>query len=99
MWRQHAVVGEGLTICITSMTFPKNMRWGAYDFKFVRPIRWLVAMLGNDVIDLEVTGVKSGNVTRGHRFLGGEGAVTESICIRGSVRANMSLQISRNVKK
>lgn len=62
----------GLLDILHAMNFPKNMRWGNYDFKFVRPIRWIVALLGSEIIDIEITGVKSGNVTRGHRFLGGE---------------------------
>ena len=67
-----SVIADALLSILSSMTFPKNMRWSAYDFKFVRPIRWLIALFGNNVIDLEITGVKSGNITRGHRFLGGE---------------------------
>ncbi|REK64670.1 MAG: glycine--tRNA ligase subunit beta [Brevibacillus sp.] len=57
---------------IAGMTFPKNMRWGAYELKYVRPIRWLVALFGEDVIEMEIAGVKSGRVTRGHRFLGSQ---------------------------
>ncbi|MCZ4151534.1 hypothetical protein BZG21_44920, partial [Escherichia coli] len=72
-----SVIGEGLLSVLHAMTFPKFMRWASYDFKFVRPIRWIVALLGNEVIELEVAGVKSGNVTRGHRFLGQEAVVTD----------------------
>ncbi|OAB33945.1 glycine--tRNA ligase subunit beta [Paenibacillus glacialis] len=72
-----SILSEALLSILSSMTFPKNMRWGAHEFKFVRPIRWLIALFGTDVIDLEITGVKSGNVTRGHRFLGEEAVVTE----------------------
>ncbi|MGM1046569.1 glycyl-tRNA synthetase beta chain [Paenibacillus uliginis N3/975] len=72
------ILAEGLNGILTSMTFPKNMRWGQYEFKFVRPIKWIVALLGSDVIDMEITGVKSGNVTRGHRFLGGEAVIPEA---------------------
>ncbi|MBP2664425.1 MAG: glyS, partial [Firmicutes bacterium] len=50
--------------------FPKNMRWGDLDMRFVRPIRWLVAIFGSEVVPFTVTGVTSGRVTRGHRFLG-----------------------------
>ncbi|MFD2369700.1 glycine--tRNA ligase subunit beta [Brevibacillus sp. GCM10020057] len=57
---------------IAGMNFPKNMRWGAYDLKYVRPIRWLVALFGDELIDMEIAGVKSGRITRGHRFLGTE---------------------------
>ena len=54
---------------LTSLNFPKNMRWDDHDFRFVRPIRWLVALFGEEVIPVEITGVKSGKFSRGHRFL------------------------------
>lgn len=54
---------------LTSLSFPKTMRWADHDFRFVRPIRWLVALFGHDVIPVEITGVKSGKFSRGHRFL------------------------------
>lgn len=60
---------ELLMDILTSLTFPKNMRWGDHDFKFVRPIRWLVALFGDKVIPVEITGVKSGKYSRGHRFM------------------------------
>lgn len=59
-----------LQAIITSMTFPKNMRWADLDMRYVRPIKWLVAMFGSDVIPFEIAGVPTGRVTRGHRFLG-----------------------------
>lgn len=55
---------------ITGLTFPKNMRWADLELRYVRPIKWLVAMFGNEIIPFEIAGVKTGNVTRGHRFLG-----------------------------
>ncbi|WP_336771723.1 glycine--tRNA ligase subunit beta [Paenibacillus sp. MMO-58] len=70
-----SVLPEGLTNLITSMSFPKNMRWGSYELKFVRPIKWIIALFGQDIIPLEITNVKSGNVSRGHRFLGEETVV------------------------
>ena len=45
---------------LESLSFPKTMRWADYDFRFVRPIRWLVALFGEKVIPVEITGVKSG---------------------------------------
>lgn len=54
---------------VTSLNFPKNMRWGNLDMRFVRPIRWIVALYGNEVIPFAIAGVESSNVTRGHRFL------------------------------
>jgi glycyl-tRNA synthetase beta chain len=55
---------------IRAMSFPKNMRWGHQELRFVRPIRWLVFLYGDRVVPLEVAGVASGRVTKGHRFLG-----------------------------
>lgn len=54
---------------LMGLSFPKTMRWAAHEFRFVRPMHWLVAMLGTQVLEFEVSGVKSGNQTRGHRFL------------------------------
>ncbi|MCM3784469.1 glycine--tRNA ligase subunit beta [Neobacillus mesonae] len=71
------MLAEGLQQILHAMTFPKFMRWASYDFKFVRPIRWIVALFGADVINIAVTGVTSGNVTRGHRFLGQETTISE----------------------
>ncbi len=68
---------EALPALITSLTFPKNMRWGNYELRYVRPIRWLLALHGTEVIPFEITGVKSANVTRGHRFLGSDTVVEE----------------------
>ncbi|MEK3881608.1 glycine--tRNA ligase subunit beta [Paenibacillus sp. PL2-23] len=73
----RSIVAEGLMGLITSMSFPKNMRWGAYELRFVRPIRWLVAMLGSEIIPFEIAGVATGNVSRGHRFLGQDAIITE----------------------
>ncbi len=52
------------------LTFRKTMRWGELDFRFARPIRWLVALLGTEVLDLEIAGVPAGRATRGHRIIG-----------------------------
>ncbi|MGN7454960.1 glycine--tRNA ligase subunit beta [Paenibacillus pasadenensis] len=72
-----SVLSDGLDGIVHAMTFPKNMRWGSYELKFVRPIKWLLALYGTDVVPLEIAGVRSGNVSRGHRFLGEETAVAE----------------------
>lgn len=61
---------EGLSHIITNMSFPKNMRWGSHELRFVRPIKWLNALFGQDVVELEIAGVQSGRTTYGHRFLG-----------------------------
>ncbi|MCI5837448.1 MAG: glycine--tRNA ligase subunit beta [Veillonellaceae bacterium] len=57
---------------IQALQFPKSMRWGTESMRFARPIRWLVALYGAEVIPFELAGVQSGRTTRGHRFLGHE---------------------------
>lgn len=54
---------------ITSLPFPKTMRWGDHSLRFVRPIRWLLALYGDELVDFEIDGIHSGSVTFGHRFL------------------------------
>ncbi|MEO8658581.1 MAG: glycine--tRNA ligase subunit beta [Bryobacteraceae bacterium] len=56
---------------ITKIYFPKAMYWtGKGGIRFIRPIRWIVALLGDQVVPFELAGVKSGNTTNGHRRLG-----------------------------
>jgi glycyl-tRNA synthetase beta chain len=63
------VLAEVLPKIIADIPWPKSMRWGSYAFSFVRPIHWVLALFGGEVIPFEVAGVKSGNKTRGHRFM------------------------------
>ncbi|MBR2758074.1 MAG: glycine--tRNA ligase subunit beta [Exiguobacterium sp.] len=60
---------NGLEDVVRSLTFPKNMKWGTSNLRYMRPIRWLIALFGQDIIDFTIEGVKTNNVTRGHRFL------------------------------
>lgn len=64
-----SLLGPLLTDCISGLSFPKNMRWGDYELRFARPLRWIVALLGTSVITLEVGPVQAGQVTFGHRQL------------------------------
>ena len=54
---------------ICGLPLPNSMRWGDLDFRFIRPLRWLVALYGEEVVPFELARVKSGNTSRGHRFL------------------------------
>ncbi len=54
---------------ICDLNFPNNMHWGSLDFKFIRPIRWIVALFGGEVIPFEVANVQAGKISRGHRVL------------------------------
>ncbi|NSP82873.1 glycine--tRNA ligase subunit beta [Enterococcus faecalis] len=55
---------------ITSLTFPVTMHWANYDFEYIRPIHWIVALLDDEVISFNVLDVTTGQTSRGHRFLG-----------------------------
>ena len=59
------IVGEALA----KLPIPKRMRWGAGEAEFVRPVHWVVMLLGTHVLKAEILGVKAGNKTYGHRFL------------------------------
>ena len=63
------LLGDTLKGLVDGLNFPNNMHWADLDYKFIRPLRWLVALYGEDVIDFEVANVKSGRTSRGHRFL------------------------------
>lgn len=53
---------------LAALPIPKRMRWGASRTEFVRPVHWLAMLLGNEVVNCEILGLKSGNKTKGHRF-------------------------------
>ena len=63
------VLAELSETLVRSLEVERPMRWGSSDFRFIRPIRWLVALYGDEVLSVEVAGVKAGRATRGHRFL------------------------------
>lgn len=60
---------EILPKLILSLNFPKSMRWGSGSLRFARPIHWIFATYNNKKISFEIDGLKSSNMTRGHRFL------------------------------
>ncbi|MBA4417060.1 MAG: glycine--tRNA ligase subunit beta [Syntrophus sp. (in: bacteria)] len=63
------VLPDLLRDAIARIPFQKRMRWGRESFEFARPIQWVVALFGNDIIGFSVADVQSGNITYGHRFL------------------------------
>ncbi|RXI79599.1 glycine--tRNA ligase subunit beta [Levilactobacillus suantsaii] len=65
-----AEVLTGLRDIVMAMTFPTMMKWGTHHFEYIRPIRWLVALLDQDVIPFSILDVTTDRVTQGHRFLG-----------------------------
>lgn len=55
---------------ITSMTFGKNMRWADQELRFIRPIKWIIALFGQEIIPFAIADVPTDRQTKGHRFLG-----------------------------
>ena len=64
-----ALLTELLPELIRTLPLPNSMRWGDLDFRFIRPIRWIVALYGTEVVPFTLANVTSGNTSRGHRTL------------------------------
>src|SRR3989339_1081341 len=73
---------------ITSLYQPLSMRWGSLDFKFIRPIHWIVALCGANVVKFEIAGIKSGNKTVPHRYF-------QKNAGRGFIPVQMTGQLQR----
>jgi glycyl-tRNA synthetase beta chain len=75
---------------VLSIAFPKTMRWGRGEFRFVRPIHWVIALFDDAVVDLTIAGVRSGDRSLGHRSLGKTWVtIRHSSKYRESLRAHL----------
>jgi len=63
------LLAEALPAITLRLAFPKTMRWGPSRARFARPIRWLLALFGDEIIPFEIEGVSTGRLTNGHRIL------------------------------
>ncbi|MBI2388085.1 MAG: glycine--tRNA ligase subunit beta [Deltaproteobacteria bacterium] len=93
------LIGKVLVDAIAEIPFRKSMRWGASDVAFGRPIHWIVALLGDEPIDLEYAGAKSGRATRGHRFLAPEALEIASPAEYVSKLAAAHVQVDVDARK
>ena len=59
---------EIINEALKALPIPKPMRWGSRDIAFVRPAHWLLVLLGENVVEAEVLGLRSDRMSRGHRF-------------------------------
>ncbi|RMW40990.1 glycine--tRNA ligase subunit beta [Lactiplantibacillus pentosus] len=64
------VLTAGIEDVITKMNFPTMMKWSTFSFKYIRPIRWIVSLLDDAIVSVEILDVTADRVSRGHRFLG-----------------------------
>lgn len=103
------LLSELLPLVIASIPFPKTMRWGTEDLRFARPIRWLVALYGEDIVPFSLAGVETGPESRGHRFMAPEAIRVSSnpedyvralegvfVLVDPSARRNRLLKEARN---
>ena len=72
------VLPQLLPQLVTGIHFPKPMRWGFTELRYARPIRWIVALYGDAVVPFAIEDIHSGNVSRGHRYLGTDHLVIPS---------------------
>lgn len=71
-----ALLPPVLEKCLAGLRFPKSMRWGTQQAAFVRPVHWLVSLLGEEVVPFSYAGIDAGRVTWGHRFMGTRGPLS-----------------------
>jgi glycyl-tRNA synthetase beta chain len=87
--RTADILAESLPSLIIGNPWPKTMYWnGKGSSRFIRPIRWIVALLDNDVVPFEIEGVSSGNTTQGHRVLGAPNITVTVDTFEQALRSN-----------
>jgi glycyl-tRNA synthetase beta chain len=94
-----------LTNALAALPAPKRMRWGDGDVEFIRPVHWLVALYGDQVLNIELLGLRSGRETFGHRFhhpeaivLNHAGEYVEKLASSGMVQVDFELR-RRNIRE
>jgi len=68
-----------LTKVITEIPFRKSMRWSDQEFRFARPIHWILALYDGRIVPFRIANVESGNTSRGHRFMGPDSFPVENL--------------------
>ncbi|MEM7194892.1 MAG: glycine--tRNA ligase subunit beta [Pseudomonadota bacterium] len=96
------VLNDVLADAVKRLPIPKRMRWGSRDVEFVRPVHWLVALHGEDVLDVTVLGLTAGRETQGHRFHSGgplsiDDASNYEQVLRESGRVEPDFETRRNL--
>ena len=63
-----ALIPSIVEAALAALPIPKRMRWGSLSTEFVRPVHWVVLLLGSEVVAADIMGIRADRVTRGHRF-------------------------------
>lgn len=77
--KSSEILAEIMPSLIKDINFPKNMRWGGKNIRFARPIRWVVSLLNDKVVEFDFEGIPVGNKTKGHRFLGSSEIIIDEV--------------------
>nr|ASY01941.1 glycine-tRNA ligase [uncultured bacterium] len=93
------LLAESLPAAVLGLQWPKTMYWELTGARFIRPIRWIVALLGNEVIPFEIAGVRSGSTTRGHRKLGSSFIPVTTANYESELRRNFVILSSEERRK
>ena len=75
----ETIIKDNMEELIKSINFPKSMKWGGKNIRFARPIRWIVSLLDDKVIDFDIEGIEVSNRTKGHRFLGSSNIILKDV--------------------
>lgn len=84
----ESLLPEMLKSLVLELSFPKSMKWADKNTRFARPLKWFLAFLDNKVLNFDIEGLKSGNISRGHRFFGEEFTINSVDEYFGKVREN-----------
>ncbi len=95
----QTLIGEMISEWISSMAFGKMMRWASRSDEFIRPIRWLLVMLGDEHLNVELFGVKSGNTTKLHRMIDNDIATIESIEMYETILGDGGVALNQEFRK
>ncbi|NGX50332.1 MAG: Glycine--tRNA ligase beta subunit [Chlamydiae bacterium] len=93
------LLSSSLPQLIATLSFPKQMRWGAIETSYARPLKWFVALLGSQIVPFELAGVTSGRVSRGHAQLCNSSFEIENASDYLSRCLENSIMVSTEVRK
>ncbi len=93
------ILGKLVPDLIKSINFPKSMRWGGKNMRFARPIRWIVSMLDNKIVQFDLEGIPVSNVTKGHRFLGSQSITVDTVDSYNGLLMENYVIIDQNERK
>lgn len=84
---------------IRDINFPKNMRWGGKNLRFARPIRWIVSLFNDEVVEFDFENIKVTNRTNGHRFLGYSDVIIDDVTNYEQILKNNYVILDQNKRR